>query len=198
MNQLWSWQSLCRTTLEVAPFDGISRFRFKGSSEKFGVLSQRLPCVPLLNYELRPTSTASTHAERSAVPSMRTWTVPLGRFEVEDFAKTNTTVPVRLMTRSPAAISNGKSFPCWNPKRSDCPFRERAQNWPKGHEELANTPFRRHADTPTRSPSPCRSQAAGNRINAKQEINEKTVSGFIFIRRRSCSPVPQESDLLRM
>ena len=120
MNQLWSWQSLCRTTLEVAPFDGISRFRFKGSSEKFGVLSQRLPCVPLLNYELRPTSTASTHAERSAVPSMRTWTVPLGRFEVEDFAKTNTTVPVRLMTRSPAAISNGKSFPCWNPKRSDC------------------------------------------------------------------------------
>src|ERR1700682_855756 len=26
----------------------------------------------------------------------------------------------RLFTRSPAAISNGKSFPCWNPKRSAC------------------------------------------------------------------------------
>jgi len=26
----------------------------------------------------------------------------------------------RLITRSPAAISNGKSFPCWNPKRLAC------------------------------------------------------------------------------
>ena len=26
----------------------------------------------------------------------------------------------RLITRSPAAISNEKSFPCWNPKRSAC------------------------------------------------------------------------------
>jgi hypothetical protein len=28
----------------------------------------------------------------------------------------------RLITRWPAAISNGKSFPCWNPKRSACSY----------------------------------------------------------------------------
>ena len=49
-----------------------------------------------------------------------------------------------------------------------------------------------------RTLSPRRSQAAGYCVDAKQQINEKSVSGFIVIRRRSCSPVPQESDLLRM
>jgi hypothetical protein len=50
---------ICRTTLEAAPFDGIIRFRFKGSSGKSGVLSQRLPCVPVVNYERRQTSMKS-------------------------------------------------------------------------------------------------------------------------------------------
>src|SRR5271165_5908332 len=59
MNHSWPWQLLCRTTLEIAPFDGISRFRFKGSSGKSGVLSQRLPCVHLVNYEPRRTSMAT-------------------------------------------------------------------------------------------------------------------------------------------
>ena len=45
-------------TLEVAPFDGITRFRFKGSSDLIGVLSQRLPCVPLVNNEVGLTSTS--------------------------------------------------------------------------------------------------------------------------------------------
>ena len=57
---------LGRTTLEFAPFDGISRFRFKGSSGKSGVLSQRLPCVPVVNYELCPASTRRRLGEEVA------------------------------------------------------------------------------------------------------------------------------------
>jgi hypothetical protein len=51
----------------VAPFDGINRFKFKGSPGKSGVLSQRLPCVQTLNYELRLTSTRGTFGAQRSV-----------------------------------------------------------------------------------------------------------------------------------
>jgi Aldo/keto reductase family len=42
------------------------------------------------------------------------------RWEKQGDGTWQATVRFRLTIRSPAAISNGKSFPCWNPKRSAC------------------------------------------------------------------------------
>src|ERR1700693_3587018 len=54
---------LCRTTLEIAPFDGISRFRFKGSS---GKIRSSQPEAPLRSRsKLRTTSNVNGHGHQN-------------------------------------------------------------------------------------------------------------------------------------
>jgi hypothetical protein len=59
-------------------------------------------------------------------------------------------------------------------------------------------PYEEPNPEPRTSRLPRCSQAAGDCIDANEQIDQKTFSRFVILGRESRTPVPQQSDLLRM